>query len=196
MDGWRRWLLTKDNRGKSFGDWILCDGGIAVAEQNDRDIVVRKSVQFCGEARAATFAGHYAMPEAFADVTAVTIAGALDEVLLAREGFQDGVGVQSTVETVEVVDGRVQRAVSRLVRPVEIGRLFVVGDAGGFASRGSQGNDCEASPSCPESCILSGSKMCLRRYPAMALSCDFFQYQRQQIVVGVAVVVAAPRLGL
>ena len=108
-------MLTKDNRRKSFGDRILRDGGITVTEQNNRDIFVRKTIHFSGEARAATFAGHYAMPEAFADVPAIAIAWALDEVLLAGGGFQNGVSFQSAVETVEVVNGRVQRAVSRLV---------------------------------------------------------------------------------
>jgi hypothetical protein len=56
------------NRRKSLGDRILRDGGIAVTEQDDRDIVVRETVQFSGEARTATIAGHYAMPEALANV--------------------------------------------------------------------------------------------------------------------------------
>ncbi len=39
-------------------------------------------------------------------------------------------------------------------------------------------------------------KNVLAKISSVALSCDRFQYQRQQIVVGVAVLVAAPRLEL
>src|ERR1700678_4475310 len=111
MDGWRCWLLTKDNRRKSFGARILRDGGITVTEQNNRDIVVWKTIHFSDEARAATFAGHYAMPEAFADEPAIAIAWALDEVLLAGGRFRAGSSFRGGAEREGGATGGEKRAV-------------------------------------------------------------------------------------
>src|SRR5262252_733000 len=69
------------------------------------------------------------MPDALEYVPPIEIVGALDEILLAGRALEESLRVQCSIETIEVVDGRIQGAVSRFVGPVEVGRLYVGGDS-------------------------------------------------------------------
>jgi len=132
--GW--WsFLAENNRRKSICNRMLRRRPITVAEQNDGNVVIWKTVEFGGETWTVAFCRHEAVSKALPRVPAIAIVLAFDEVLLPRGALQQSIGVERAIEAIEVVDGRIQRTVPRFVGPVEIGRLLEPGDSGWVVSR-------------------------------------------------------------